>query len=166
MEPYGIWPLGLLFQQLGIRSHPWQGYDRHGAKRRIYPTFSTGCEPCNINYTSYQGQNDQHTLRKDVVGIRTQNSPCTNNIRGLLPMQPSLGGASWRLHSWTFLTAGIGTPHPAGTCSLHRKWRSFSNKPSLSSLEEVIVLWNVHISIQHYKKHKRSRKQDTNKETE
>ena len=95
--------------------------DSHEAKRRIYPTFSAGCEPCNINYTSYQGQNDQHTLRKDVVGIRTQNSPCTNNIRGLLPMQPSLGGASWRLHSWTFLTAGIGTPHPAGTCSLHRK---------------------------------------------
>lgn len=45
--------------------------------------------PCHLRtiqellkpHTPYQEDNSQHTLRKDVGGIYTKNSPCTKNIR-------------------------------------------------------------------------------------
>ena len=35
----------------------------------------------NTKHTPYQGDNGQYTLRKDVAGIHTKNSPRTKNIR-------------------------------------------------------------------------------------
>lgn len=35
----------------------------------------------NTNHTPYQGDNDQHTLRKDEAGIHSKNSPHIKNIR-------------------------------------------------------------------------------------
>ena len=40
---------------------------------------ATGSGHHNTSYTSYQADNGQHTVRKEVTGIHTKNSPCTIN---------------------------------------------------------------------------------------
>lgn len=57
-----------------------QGYDSHRANRRSCPTCSEGCGHHNTKHTSYQGDNGHHTLKKNVVGIHTKNSPFIKNI--------------------------------------------------------------------------------------
>ena len=75
------WIWGLLFQQLGSRSCPWQGCDSHRAKRRPHSISSTGSGHHNTSHTTYQRDSGQHTLRKETAGIHTKNSPHTKNIR-------------------------------------------------------------------------------------
>ena len=74
------WTWGLLFQ---LRSRPcyWQGCENHRANRGHCLTSHVGSGHHNTNHTSHQGDNSQYTLRKDVAGIHTKNSPHTKNIR-------------------------------------------------------------------------------------
>ena len=80
MELYWTWPSGFLLQQLWSRPHNWEGCDSRGAKRRHCPTPSAGTGHQNVSRTPYQGDDAQHTLRKDVAGISTRNSSSTKNI--------------------------------------------------------------------------------------
>ena len=52
----------------------------HGTKRGPHPTSSAGSGHHNTNHTHQQGANGHHTLRKDMAGIYTKNSPYTKNI--------------------------------------------------------------------------------------
>ena len=81
MEPDQTQPSGLLLQQLLSRPCPWHGGDNHGAKRNTHLTSRTASRYYNINHIPYQRDNSQHTLRKDMAGICTKNSPHTKNIR-------------------------------------------------------------------------------------
>ena len=81
-----IW--GFLLQHLRSRSCPWQGSDNHRAKGRTCSTSSAGPGHHNTSHTSYQGDNGQHILRKEVAGIHTKNSPHTKIIK---PMQVTQG---------------------------------------------------------------------------
>ena len=80
MEPDQTQLLGLWLKYLRNGPQPWQGSYSYRAKRWSHPLFSAGF--CHYtNYTPFQGDNSQHTLRKDVAGIHTKTSPHTKNIK-------------------------------------------------------------------------------------
>lgn len=54
--------------------------DKHRAKKRTPSMSGSNCGQDNNNYTPCQGNKGQHTLRKDMAGICTKNSPHTKNI--------------------------------------------------------------------------------------
>lgn len=57
------------------------GCDNQRAKRRSCSISMAGSGHHNTRSHSTSGDNSQHTLRKDVAGIHTKNSPRTKNIR-------------------------------------------------------------------------------------
>ena len=73
--------LGASTQTTGEQTLPSTGLYNHRAKRRPCSTSSAGSGHHNTNHTPYQGDISQHTMRKDVAGIHTKNSPCTKNIK-------------------------------------------------------------------------------------
>ena len=73
--------VGVSTPKLARRSYYRQGYDNHRGKRRPHSTSSAGSGNHNNNYTPYQGDNGQYTLRKDISGIHTKNTFHTKNIR-------------------------------------------------------------------------------------
>ena len=72
-----IW--GSLLQKLGSRPHPWQDSNNHRTKGRAHSKFIAGSGN-HISHTSYQGDKDQHTLKKEVADIHTKSSPFTKKI--------------------------------------------------------------------------------------
>ena len=70
---------GLLIQHLQNRPCPRQGCDSQRAKRGTHPISTAGSHHHNTKHTPSQWDNDQHTLRKDMAGIHTKNSPRTKN---------------------------------------------------------------------------------------
>ena len=75
---HGLEPdLGAFAPTTGDQTVPWQGCNNHRAKRRPHPTSVAGSGYHNNNHTFYQGDNTLQTLRKDVAGIHTKNSPHT-----------------------------------------------------------------------------------------
>ena len=86
------WIWGFLLQQLGSRPHTRQGSDNHRANRRPCSISRAGSGHHNTNDTNSQGDNSQHTLRKDMAGTHIKNSPHTKNIRF---MQPTQGCFLW-----------------------------------------------------------------------
>ena len=82
--------LGLLFLKLRSRPCTWQGSDNHRAKRRTCSTSSEGSGHHNTSHTSYQGDNSQHSPRKEAAGIRTQNSTSTKNVKPIQSTQGTL----------------------------------------------------------------------------
>ena len=82
----------------------WQGSNTHRAKGRPHATFSAVPGP-HTSHTSYQGNNGQHTLRKEVADIHAKNTLHTKNIK---PTQPTQGHSHIKIvlqdHSrWLFL---------------------------------------------------------------
>ena len=73
-EPDRTQPSGLLLQQLGRRPHPRQGSNSCRAKRKPCRTSSTGSGHHNTNHIPYQGDNNWHTIKKDMAGIHTKAS--------------------------------------------------------------------------------------------
>ena len=70
---------GSLLQQLGRRHCPLQDSDNHREIRRPCSITSAGSGDHKISHTSYQEDNSQHILRKEVADIRTKNSPHNKN---------------------------------------------------------------------------------------
>ena len=86
---HGLEPdLGAFAPTTGDQTVPWQGCNNHRTKRRPHPTSVAGSGYHNNNHTFYQGDNTLQTLRKDVAGIHTKNSPHTKNI-GLMQVTHS-----------------------------------------------------------------------------
>ena len=68
-------PAGSYPQQIGRRL----GSDNHRAKKSLHSISSAGSGH-DISLTSYQWDNGQQTLRKDITDIHTRKSPCIKNI--------------------------------------------------------------------------------------
>ena len=71
----------------GEHTPPWQGGISYGAERRPHKISSAGSGHHNTNHIPYQGDNSQHTLRKDMAGIHTKISPHTKNTGYTRPTQ-------------------------------------------------------------------------------
>ena len=61
-------------------SCPLSGLLYRRAKRRLHSTSRVGSGHHN-SHTLYQGDNSQHTLRKDMASIHAKKSPYSKNIR-------------------------------------------------------------------------------------
>ena len=57
------------------------GCYNHRAKRRPHPTSRAVFCHHNTNWNPHHGDNDQHTLRKDMADNHTKNSPYNKSIR-------------------------------------------------------------------------------------
>ena len=64
----------------------WQGSNTHRAKRRPHSTFRAVSGP-HTSHTSYQGNNGQRILRKEMADIHAKNSLHTKNIKATQPTQ-------------------------------------------------------------------------------
>ena len=73
MEPDQTDPQGFYSNNWG--ADPTPDWVVTAMERKPHLTPYTGFKSPNTNHTSYQGDNGQHTLRKDVAGIDTKISP-------------------------------------------------------------------------------------------